>query len=205
MPLRVQLQTQLYMAATRLKVCNVIALLKGSPHIFVQHFDPEAATVICECMEQFYRRYIIGDEMPPLDTSEAAGRYLQQLYPRHRARDIVEATPEQADILDDYLTVRVEQKVLQDTRDRIEVRLKQEVGNHEGLRWQDGVFTWRNTKDKKITDWKAMALGLLHGYVPDAEEQIKLTDFYTRTKEGSRRVWLASDQLKDALESEAAA
>lgn len=203
MPLRVQVQTQLYMAATRLPVCHVIALLKGTPRIFVQEFDPDAANTLCDIMEQFWRRYIIGDEMPPLDTSEAAGRYLQQLYPHHRPKDIVDATPEQAEILDDYLTLRVTQRTIVEARARLEVRLKQEVADHEGLRWHDGVFTWRKTKDGKVTNWEALALGLLHGYVTDPEERKKMVEFYTRPKPGSRRVWLASDQLKEAAEVEA--
>jgi predicted phage-related endonuclease len=198
MPLRVQLQCLIYMAATGLRQCHIAALIKGRPRIFEMAYDHGAANQICSIMESFWRRFIIGTEMPPLDTSAGAGRYLQKLFPTHREKDIVAASEAQAQLLDEYLTVRIQQKVIDETRAQLEVKLKQEVADHEGIEWQDGVFTWRKAKDGQTTNWQAMALGLMNQHIADPVARASITELYTRTKPGKRRVWLSSDQLKEA-------
>jgi len=203
-PMRVQLQCWWYMAALDYDRWDVCALMgEGEPRIYQIHRDREAEAAMLARVEEWYLRFILGDERPPLGGNEDAARWLAQMYPRHKL-DIRMATPEEVALLTDYVQVRVAQKDLQRQRDTMETFLKDAIADHEGLMWDEGKITWRRTKDGSTVDWESLALALLCKYVPESERGALETQ-YTSSKPGTRRMLCSHDDLRSARTNEAAA
>ena len=196
-PMRVQLQCWWYMAAMDYDAWDVCALMgEGEPRIYSIDRDREAEAVMLARVEEWYTRYLLGDERPPMGGNEDAALWLKQMYPRHKRPDLRDATAEEVAMLTDYVQVRVQQKALQRRRAELEIYLKDAIANREGLEWPEGRFTWRRTKDGTWVDWQSMALGLLHEHVTDADERQRIEKFYTHTKEGVRRILCSHDDLR---------
>lgn len=201
-PQRIQLQCWWYMAATDYDVWDVAALLgDGMPRVYEVIRDVEAERVMLARAEEFYLRYLVGDEVPEMGGTDCASLWLQQAFPHHKRPDLRLATDAEIALLDQYAQVRLEQKDLAEQRARLENQIKLAIAEREGLVWFGGKFTWRKCKDKAVTDWESMALGLMNQYVKDEATRATLMEMYTYTKSGSRRIWFDSDLLHDTSDA----
>lgn len=205
-PLRVTFQAYWYMAAKDFDLWDICALVgEGEPRIYTVQRDLEAERVMLARVEEWHSRYILGDERPPIGSSAEAGRWLQQAYPSHKTPDLRQATEEEILTLNHYVQVRLAQKTLNAEQDALEVQIKDAIQDREGLQWEDGIFTWRKTKDKDQTDWKSMALGLLHHHIKDEQARAEVLAQYTELKEGSRRIRIDHDALRSGAAAKEAA
>ncbi len=198
-PYRVLMQVWWYCNAMDYDDWDVVALLgEGLPRIYtVQRLDVEAETKMLKVAEEWWLRYLVGDERPPMGASESAARWLQKTYPRQTA-DIREATPEEAELLEQYVLLRLAQRELVRDRNGLELALKSAIKSAEGLKWSDGRFTWRKAKDKEWTDWQSMAIALLHNFVKDEDERRTIEARYEHVKTGSRRIHINHPLLNRA-------
>jgi len=197
-PLDKQTQGQWYCMAMDYDAWDFAVYMgDGMPRVYVVERDDEVCRILLARAEEFYQRYLIGDEEPPMGGSALAAAWLQYKYPEHKRPDMREATPAEAALLTDYAYVRAEQKDLQRTRDRMENLITRAIEDREGLYWPDGSFTWRRTKDQTVTDWESMARGLINAYVPDEEKRKTLIGLYTRTKEGYRKIRFTCELTKE--------
>ena len=198
-PLRVQFQCFWYMAATDYPVWDVVAFLgDGLPRIYtLTRLDAAHERAMLQRAEEWWQRYIVGDEQPGIDDSDAAGRWLVAAYPAHRPNSIREATEEEAQLLRHYIIVRIAAAKLEATRKAQEVAIKQAIADGEGLRWDESnLFTWRKSKDSSGTDWEAMATALLYNFVKEPEARQELYERFAITKQGTRRINVSHPMLK---------
>ena len=185
----------------------LIAALIGMDdlRLYTVERDLEVERVMLARAEQWHARYILGGEVPPLGRSEAAGRWLQAIYPNHKRPDIREADADEAALLDSYVDVRKKQRELKLCQSEMETALKAAIKDREGLRWDEGLFTWRKTKDGEKTDWESMAHWLMHKHVEEPDRPQIIAD-YTTPKPGFRKIRIDHPALKkSAGEEEAAA
>lgn len=188
-PERIQLQCWWYMAGMDYDVWDVAALMgEGEPRVYTIERDREAERVMLARVEQWHRRYIIGDERPAIDASDEAARWLQQAFPAHKRPDIQPATADEIDLLEAYAYVRRIEKSLAPQRALLESRLKEAIGGREGIAWDGGKFTWRRTKDSTYTDWESLGTALLFNFMKDEKERAQVLAEYARVKEGFRRI-----------------
>jgi predicted phage-related endonuclease len=204
-PMRVQLQCWWYMSALNYDVWDVCALMgEGVPRIYTIERDLEAERAMLARVEEWYVRYIVGDERPPLGGNADAARWLKQMYPVHKRPDLRWASDDEVRALQEYVKVRVEQKELARRRAALEIFLKSSIAEREGLEWDEGRFTWRRTKDGTWVDWESMALALLHSFIkPESRAEVEAQ--YTHVKEGVRRIYCDHDDLRNKPEAEEAA
>jgi predicted phage-related endonuclease len=168
----------------------------GLPHVYEIRRDREAEESMLARVEEFWRRFILGDEVPPIGASAAAGQWLQHAYPRPKA-DLRPATDEELLLLGKYTAVRITERAAKEARTLLENQIKLAIGDREGLYWPDGKFTWRNTKDRLVTNWQAMAKGLAQRFLKDDEERATLTGIHTNPVRGTRRIYFKSRQFVD--------
>lgn len=203
-PFRIALQCDWYMAAFDYDLWDVCAYLgTGEPRIYTFERDQEAERAMLARVEEWHARYILGDEIPPLDSSDESRRWLQEVYPTHKRPDIREADEDEANLLDEYVAVRVQQKCLRAQQVEMETLLKAAIKDREGLEWEAGRFTWRKTKDGEEIDWESMATGLLYGLVDDAQRADVLAQ-YTHPKPGVRRIRIDHPALRKGANDEEA-
>ncbi len=200
-PEGIQLQMWWIMAVLECEVCDVAAWAgEDEPRIYQIERDREAERVMIAKCEEWHRRYIEGDEIPPISGSKGAAVWLQQTFPRQRA-DIREATADEVEALESLALARRDLKEADERRKVLENEIKLAIGDHEGLEWEWGKFTWKLTKDKKKIDWKALGTHLLITRIKDEEERKTLESEYTKTEPGTRRVHFVS-ALHDIAEIE---
>jgi len=193
-PYSVELQAAWYMACTSYPAWDIIALVAGHPRIYSLTRDRELESMIVARAKEWYDRFILGDERPAIGGGDGAARWLERTFPVHKRPDMRVATEEEILWLEDYAKVRLLQKTCEHQRDELENRLKFAVGAREGLAWSGGKFTWRKSKDSKITDWQSLALGLLTTHIKEDKSRQELLEFYTRVIPGSRRIWFSPEE-----------
>jgi putative phage-type endonuclease len=159
---------------------DVAALLGGSDFRIYQgiELDPEIWASLLAVGEQFYRDHMLTHVPPPVDGTESARDYLQKLYPRNY-KPLVEAPPEAVTWARCLLEAKAQLEAAEDRKLLAENKLKQLIGEAEGIYGPFGRITWKAPKDKSVTDWLALSLEL--GATP---EQIQK---HTETKPQSRR------------------
>jgi len=153
-------------------------------------------------VEEWWKRYIVGNERPPIGDSQDAAIWLQQAFSHHKRPDLRSATEQEIALLNEYIAVRIQHRRLEQQRRLYENQLREAVGNREGIEWPGGKFTWRKTKDREVVRWKEFAIGLRNEFMKDEVERDRWTGFYTFNKPGYRRILLDSDVLRDAIEHE---
>jgi predicted phage-related endonuclease len=193
-PESIQLQIWGCMSVLDYERWDVAALIGGELRIYEIERDREAERAMLERLEEWHRRYVVGDERPPIGGGENARAWLQQAFPTHRRPDLREATSEEISILNEYAELRRVQHLVEERRDKFENQLKLAVADREGLIWPEGRFTWRKAKDSLITDWQSLALALVTTHI-EAQERDALVESYTGVKPGSRRIWFRSDRM----------
>jgi predicted phage-related endonuclease len=195
-PARVQLQVRYYMAAMDYPLWDIAALLDmAEPLIYTFERDPEIEEAMLELCERFYRDYILGDKQPPIGASDDSTEYLRQRFPRQRT-NLREAEPNEVELLELYAQIRHDDRAITDERVRVENEIKLAIGEAEGLVWEHGRFTWRNTKDTAKTDWEALGRSLMRTH--SEMERNALIHEYTETRPGPRRIWFAFDDQEQS-------
>lgn len=194
-PKRIQLQMWWTLDVLEYEVADVIAWTgEETPRIYEIVRDREVERVIEARAYEWYRRYVLGDEIPPLGASDTAARWLQQAFPNHKRPDLREASKEEIALLTEYTLLRAAQRGLIKRRNEIETLLKKAIAHREGLTWTNGKFTWRRVSDSHSIDWHSMALALLNNYIKEEKAREELIDQYTYTKAGTRRICFDSDE-----------
>lgn len=202
MPDRVLFQCWWYMSAMDYPQWDVAALLgEGLPRIYtVDRLDAVAEKAMLDRAEEWWKRYLVGDGRPPIDGSDESRRWLQKTYPAHKHPDMRDATAQEAEWLEQYVVTRLAQRQLKEQSNLLESLIKDAIKDREGLNWGDfrHAFTWRKTRDTAYTDWKSMAIALLHNFVKDAGQRGALEAQYARAKLGTRRIHINHPMLNRA-------
>jgi predicted phage-related endonuclease len=203
-PPRIITQCWWYMAAADYDVWDVAALV-GCQDVRIYQIDrdQEAEREMLFRAQEFYRRYLIGNERPPATRrSDEVDRWLKQMFPKDR-KPIREASDSEAFLLDEYSRIRIRENELNTLRETLETRLKLVLEDAEGLEWSAGRITYRATKGGG-TDWKKLAEMLLSREVTAAERAALLEQY---AKPGTRRLLWDCDasQLPPVLSAEASA
>jgi predicted phage-related endonuclease len=204
-PPRVEMQVRGYMAVMQRPRWYVAVWCGDRLLIYAVERDLEFETFILEHAESEWRRYIEARVRPPISGSKGSSAWLQQAYPKHKRPDLRPATDEEIEQLRRYGRLKAEQRVLAKERALLENQIKDAIKDREGLVWDGGRFTWRRAKDTTWVDWESMAIGLRTHYIKDEDARLKLTEEYTHTKAGSRRIWFASDEFAETEEAADAA
>lgn len=201
-PLRVELQCWHYMAALDYPVWDVFACINGDVKLYTVERDPEAEAIMLEREREWVERFLVRGEHPPIQHSEMAKDWLLRMYPRHKKPDLRPADEQEISLLEKYVDTRLQKDAAEDRCDELETTLKAAIGEREGLTWADGRFTWRMCKGRTVTNWEAIARGLLK--LVDEETQKHLLDVQTYTKPGTRRIGLYSSRYREAVKEAAA-
>lgn len=103
---------------------------------------------------EWWTRFIIGDETPALDGSDAAGSYLLQKFPKP-TRALEDADDDTEVIIEELVAVRAELKQWGDRKKVLEQLLKDRIGEREGV-YSDtyGKVRWSWQKGRTTFDRK---------------------------------------------------
>jgi putative phage-type endonuclease len=184
-----QLQMIWMMAVLDYDVWDVAAYMgDGLPRIYEIERDARVERVVIRRAREWYDRYVIGDEVPPMGASPDAGRYLQQLFPTHKRPDIRIATDEEVELLARYSEVRAAEAEIKSKKSELENKLRLAVADKEGIELPGAyTFTWRRTKDSHTINYESMAIALKQKFLDERQRQ-ELDEFYAVTTPGFRKI-----------------
>lgn len=117
--------------------------------------DLEFEAMIFERCHEFWRRYVEGDEVPDLDGSEGTRRYLADRYPSNNGK-IITATDEINEMVAMLRQIRGERAKYETLEATVEARIKQAIGDADGIDTAHGRITWRKASDSKRLDVKSL-------------------------------------------------
>jgi predicted phage-related endonuclease len=150
-----RLQVQGQMGIVGLDAVDIIRLSgRDEPAIWTVERDDALITDLLDMAEAWFVRYCLGDELPPVDGSRGASRYLDsQVGPP----DMV-ASEEQVAYVMSLRSVRMERDTADELDRRLVNLLKASMAGAEALRGDGFRITWKPTKERTTTDWKAVAM-----------------------------------------------
>ena len=117
--------------------------------------DLELEAELFSACEEFYRRYVVGDEVPPLDGQEGTRRYLADRYPTNNG-EIVKATPDLDEMAAMLKSIRGDRAKAEQIEATLQARIEQAIGEADGIETALGKITWRRSSDSKRLDVKAL-------------------------------------------------
>lgn len=175
-PRRVIVQCQAQMGVCGLDAIDVVrvGMGYGEPAITTIERDESMAFDLLEMGEAWYQRYVLGDEMPPVDGSRGAGRALDRI---EGPPDMV-ADGDQSAMVTRLGQLKAAMKAAESEHDLLVNRLKESMQGAYTLAGQGFHVTWKPSKPRTTTDWRGVAEEM--GASP------VLVARYTTTGEGAR-------------------
>lgn len=178
-----QVQWQMLVIRASLKVdlrISFVAALIGGQQLrcYEVPFDPELAGDLLEIGTDFWKRHVLTREPPPAAESRAAAEYLAKRFPKHE-RPMLVADAEARKALEHLRAAREAADLAEREKADAEVRVKELLKDAEGIEAEGiGRVTWRASKERSTTDWKAVA--------EEAKAPPELIKKHTATKPGPR-------------------
>lgn len=157
MPRRIEVQALGQNGIAHLDAVDVVKLSPyGEPTVIRVERDEDAIEDLLAAGEAWYARYVLGDEMPPLDGSPAARRALSAL----RGTEERQATAEQAGLMDHLRRTRDALKRLAATEEQLVRDIKSSMAGTGVLVGPGFRASWTPTKGRTTTAWQLVAEGL---------------------------------------------
>lgn len=139
---------------------------------------------LIEIGQVWWETHVVAGEPPAIDSPTMA---LQQLYPRHKGRNFLEASPQAEDLLAILPEWLLRQDLCEKAIGKIYALLQEEIGDAPGLRFANGHrISWKNNKDSKRTDWKAAFGEIFNSGQVDQEYLQAVLSRHTVEKSGVR-------------------
>jgi len=180
------LQAHWYMIAMDYLRWDVVALVTGEdqPRIYPVERDMAMERVILKKAREWWERYLVGDERPPITGTYASSTWVKRKYPQPRT-GVAEANAEESALLDQYAAVHSRFRSLEAEKNLLGNKLKQAIGEREGLSWSGGKFVWMKMRNTERVEWDVLANALLENN--PAKEKL-LAEFSVQVP-GIRRVY----------------
>lgn len=180
-PRKVVVQCQAQMGVASLDVVDVVRVgMYGEPAIYPIERDDTLIRELLDLGEAWYQRYVLGDELPPVDGSRGASRHLDRI----EGPPEMEADDDQAVLAARLQAVKRTVKASEAEHDELVNRLKDSMHGSYALIGHGFRVAWKPSKGRTSTDWKGVAARLGLDAAPDA--LTSAVEEYTTTGEGAR-------------------
>jgi putative phage-type endonuclease len=192
-PRRVQVQVQAQMGVLDLERVDVVRVAAHyvAPEIYVVERDEAAIGDLLPLAEAWYQRYVLGDELPPVDGSQAASRHLA----RYRGEAERDATDEQVAIARALVDMRRRRETLEEEDRKARNALKATMAGLGVIRGGGYRVVWSAVKGRTVVDWKSVA-GDYRRQLEDLMDEAELAaveSFHTSVGEPGDRLEVRTD------------
>ena len=193
-PAHVLLQVQAQMGIAGLAETDIVRVSPyGEPLVTTVPRDDDLIVDLLDMSEAWYVRYVEGDEMPPVDASQAASRYLDRV----RGPEEMVASAEQAALVASLQGVRDALRRAEEDEKRLVNQLKASMAGAEALRGPGFRIAWRPTKERVSVDWHKVAhvMYSLAGIPPETYDAEVAR--HTTVSEGTRPFRVSFDEPEE--------
>jgi putative phage-type endonuclease len=174
----------LVQAQVQLMVLNVsfahVAVLIGHSDCrmpYIVEADRELQQMIIDGCEDFYQRYLNGDEEPPI-TGPNTEAHLRKKYQSH-SREVIRVDRAAAELMEQFFAARAIRKDAEKREGELKPLLMQLIGSNYGIECDAGRCLWYEVKGRSSIDYKGL---VAHLNVPeDVLNQFMRTGAPSRT------------------------
>lgn len=151
-----RVQVAWYLAATGLPAGDLAVLIAGDDfRCYRIERDLELESMLLEACERFWVDHVKAQKPPPPDASEGYSSYLAARYPNSNGA-MLTATPELERLARSFQTVRGARELAEDAEREARNKLVAAIGEADGIQGDGWRVTYRPTKGRAVTDWKAV-------------------------------------------------
>ncbi len=183
-PRRVVIQCQVQMAVADLESVDVVRVGMGyqAPAVYRILRDDQLIDELLPLAEAWFVRYVVGDELPPIDGSRGASRHLDRI----SGPPEMVASADQAALAALLHQLKATVKTTEAEHDLVINRLKESMAGAETLTGSGFRVAWRRQKPRQTVDWRALAAHYrsMSDAPPDALDEIEQR--HTSASEGAR-------------------
>lgn len=163
-PLRVPkpyyIQVQHYMAISGFEAWDLVPLIgMRAMRIYPVPVNERVVQAIVDRGEEFWNRYCIGPDLPPIEPSAAAEAYLKHRYGAPLDTTIKIADEREEQIVRRWLEAKRGRELYEQREATLKIKVQQLIGDASGVRaGPDLMVTWRKDRDtvKLVTDYEAI-------------------------------------------------
>ena len=144
-----QAQVLWQMLVTGCHVAEVVAVIGGqAPEVFPVAWDEEQAGLMFQIAESFWRNHVVARVPPEVDGSNSYKEFLARLFPRS-GPGMAKGGVEEVGWATAYAKAGKDEEDAKSRKQHAANRLKQSIGEHEGLMLPCGKVTWKSDKTGK--------------------------------------------------------
>jgi len=184
-PIHYVFQCATYMALTGFDEWD-LAVLFGMTDFRIYRLkrDMELEASIIDKAREFWDRYVVGNEEPPVDGSDSCSEWIGKKYPTSD-KELRDATDEETAVIAQLGEARINTRYAEAVEKELENKVKDMIGDAEGVWSVAGRVTWKKAKDSTKIDWEKLSQEILAELPAKKREEIVAR--FTLLKEGSRR------------------
>lgn len=182
-----EIQCHHYMAVTGADRVYIACLIMGIDFVVrTIERDEEVISYLTNIEQDFWEKYILADEMPPADGSEAAGAEILRAYPESDPRLSIEIVGYEKQLAR-YDGIKLMQDELKKEAEEIKQHIQQEMKDAEVAWIGDRKITWKSAKPRETLDRKKL------------EKEHPEIDFssYMKVGKASRRFTISAKKEED--------
>lgn len=166
------------MAVLDINAADIAVLIGGNDfRIYSVARDLELEAALLEAARRFWNENVLAGEPPAPRDSDEFARVLSAKYPAETTATLTDADDEIERVALALKTVREEMKRLEAEELALENEIKSAIGENAGVCGRFGRITWKATKERAVTDYKALAASL----------EPSVVKAFTQMKPGVRR------------------
>lgn len=178
-PIYYQTQLAVQMMACNTEYAELAVCFSGQDHYrYVLERDRSIEDAIKEKVQEWWNRYIIGNEMPEADASDSCTDYIRSRFKKAESGLIKEPTEEILETIKMRKEAAEAEKEAEKIKIELDNKIKCFMGEAESI---PGVLTWKNNKDSEKVNWEEVALS----FANEPNFNI-IKEKYTETKTGAR-------------------
>lgn len=150
-------QVMWQMLVTGKRLADIALLLGGQEfRIYTVSWDADLAGLLVERGNAFWHDHVLAGLPPAAGSEKAMSAWLRRQHPEHK-EPIRLATEGEQSLLRQLAEARARANAAEEAKKLIEAKVKQAIGDAEGIAASFGRVTWKKNKDSKKVDWKAVA------------------------------------------------
>jgi putative phage-type endonuclease len=175
---RIQVQQQMACSGLRRTYVAAKVLHSCELRVYEVPFDEPLATAIVMGVAQFWERYVVPKEPPPIDGSDACAAHLARQYPEVSKPVWLDGGAAATNLVLAYHKVCAELEACEQAKATIRNELCALIGEHEGVKTEAGLATWRAKRGG--IDYKTMAGQLAADAGLDGDDWLAELERYRR-------------------------
>jgi putative phage-type endonuclease len=153
--------------------------------------NPKVIATLRERAEMVWERYIVGNELPPIEPSDRARAWLKLRFPEPKNETLVLANEEQAEAITKWLESKKSREAWLAEEEKWKLHVQTAIGEATGIVSGAITVTWKKDRDSvaAVTDWEGL-LALYaqrHGFQVQAKDIVEFTRTIT-TRKGARKL-----------------